>query len=218
MAFCRGGSRLPFFSVVLLGLAVSFDGFGAGFAYGVRKVHIPLVSLVIICLFSSFAVFLSMKVGVAMATLFSAQFAALLGGLVLVAVGTMVIYQTVCQEGKESRSESPDSDDRGLKLLSCVRREPTLADFDSSGTILGREAMILGAALAMDTFAAGLGAAMMGLEPLSTALTVGLMLFIMFSLGILFGRHNAEKLSGESAAIISGLVLIMLGFIRFFSH
>jgi len=101
-------------------------------------------------------------------------------------------------------------------MLSCVLREPSLADFDSSGVITGKEAVVLGVALAMDAFGAGFGAAMMGFDPLLTAASVGVTKFFLLSGGVLLGGMCARNFNGEKAAVFAGIVLMILGIAHLF--
>ena len=50
-----------------------------------------------------------------------------------------------------------------------------VADFDKSGTITGVEAFMLGLALSLDSFGAGIGAAMLGFSPLYLSLAVSIL-------------------------------------------
>jgi len=206
---------VPFLSVLMLGMAVSFDGFGVGFAYGLRKVHIPVISLFIICLSSSLSVFLSMEVGSLVSGLFSRHVSSAIGGVMLVGVGFLIIRQSL--RGVADTDAHRKERNKGVSLLSCVLREPELADFDCSGAITGREAVVLGVALAMDAFGAGFGAAMMGFGPISTAAAVGVTKLVLMSGGLFLGRRYAQSVSGERAAIFAGLVLMILGIAHLFS-
>ncbi|MDW7651199.1 MAG: sporulation membrane protein YtaF [Bacillota bacterium] len=210
---------MPFISVVMLGMAVSFDGFGVGFAYGLRRLHIPLYSLIIICLSSAVSVFLSMKAGSLMAAMFSPQIASVLGGITLMGVGFLIIRQSLTESPAEDdwQTEESTAGSRGLSYLSGVLREPARADFDRSGVITGKEAMVLGVALAMDAFGAGFGAAMMGFAPLLTSLAVGLTKLILVSTGLFLGRRYSQNVSGEKAAMFAGLVLMILGIVHLLS-
>ncbi len=202
---------MPFFSVLLLGLAVSFDGFGTGFACGVRRMRIPPASLLIICLSSSFSVFLSMKAGVLAAHLLTGKTASLLGGFLLLGVGAAIIGQTICRSRSHQENEGAEDGNHSLCMLSSLLREPQLADFDCSGAISGKEAVVLGVALAMDAFAAGFGAAMMGFTPVVTATVVGVSKFMLLPAGVMLGRRFSGAVNRDGAAVISGAVLVVLG-------
>ncbi|MCR3923059.1 MAG: sporulation membrane protein YtaF [Firmicutes bacterium] len=197
-------------SIMMLGMAVSFDGFGVGFAYGIRRVHIPPSSLLIICLSSASSMYLSMYVGSLIAHLFSKQMSAVVGGVMLMGVGFFIVRQSLQSGGRgEKREDCQES--RGLAILPSVLQEPARADFDCSGTITGKEAIVLGVALAMDAFGAGFGAAMMGFLALPTSLAVGITKFILISAGLLLGKHYSQTINGEKAAVFAGLVLMVLG-------
>jgi putative sporulation protein YtaF len=197
----------------MLGLAVSFDGFGVGFAYGLRRVHIPPLSLLIICVSSALSVFVSMFAGGIVATLFNRQVGTFLGGLMLMGVGFVIVRQSL-QSGSLSDVEAEQNTvckEKKLSYFSDMLREPSRADFDNSGVITGKEAVALGVALAMDAFGAGFGAAMMGFSPLATALAVGVIKLILVTAGLHLGKRYSQNVSGERAAVFAGLVLMLLG-------
>ncbi|EEG76732.1 sporulation membrane protein YtaF [Dethiobacter alkaliphilus] len=202
---------MPFVSVIMLGMAVSFDGFGVGFAYGLRRVHIPPWSLLIICLSSALSVFVSMQAGSMIAKLFSPQIASIIGGIMLMAVGFIIIRQSLAESEAEKSRPVKSNEGRGYNYFSGVLREPTRADFDCSGVITGKEAVVLGVALAMDAFAAGFGAAMMGFAPLATSVVVGVTKLVLVSAGLCLGRRYSQSVSGERAAVFAGLALMVLG-------
>ncbi len=202
---------MPLISIILLGLAVSFDGLGAGFAYGLRRVHIPFYSVIIICLSSSLSVFVSMVVGSKIADLLSVQVSSVLGGFMLMGVGLIVVSQSLGRDILFRPVKNEEVESKGLSVISGVLRHPELADFDSSGVITGKEAMILGVALAMDAFGAGFGAAMMGFHPVYTAVAVGVSKLFLLNSGIMLGRRLARNIAGEKAAVFAGIVLILLG-------
>jgi putative sporulation protein YtaF len=204
-------------SVVMLGMAVSFDGFGVGFAYGLRRVHIPPSSLFIICISSAVSVYISMLAGNLAAKLFTPQIASFIGGVLLMGVGFVIIRQSL----KEGIIPDPDSivkehDNKGISYLSGMLRDPELADLDRSGVITGKEAMVLGVALAMDAFAAGFGAAMMGFIPIFTSLAVGITKLVLITAGLYLGNRYSRSMSGEKAAVFAGLALMILGIAHLF--
>lgn len=194
----------------MLALAVSVDGFGVGFAYGVRRVLLPPLSLLIICLSSAFSVYLSMCVGMLASQFLRSGLNAILGGMLLIMVGLLIIRQSR-QQGQEATTAD---ESKGLAILPDVLREPLRADFDASGTISSGEAVVLGIALAMDAFGAGFSAALMGFTPLATCLAVGIIKFILISSGLQMGKKYAKKVSSETATVAAGIVLLALGIFR----
>lgn len=210
---------MSFFAVLMLGIAVSFDGFGVGFAYGLRRLHIPPASLLIICASSALSVFISMVAGRMIVQLFSPQIGSVLGSVLLIGVGIFLVWQSL-QKGNVTalhNSRGEEINEKGLSYLSSVLREPYRADFDKSGVITGKEAMVLGIALAMDAFGAGFGAAMLGFAPLTTAAGVGVIKLILITAGLKLGKGYARNISGERVAVFAGSVLIILGVVHLVS-
>ncbi|NLI14471.1 MAG: sporulation membrane protein YtaF, partial [Peptococcaceae bacterium] len=70
-------------SYVLFALALNLDSFGAGIAYGVRQIKVPLLSLSIISLISVTAIVFSMLGGQLFMSFMPAGLAHRLGGILL---------------------------------------------------------------------------------------------------------------------------------------
>ncbi len=212
--------------VILLCAAVSFDGFGAGFSYGARNLRIPLPSLVIISFSSAAAMTLSMLLGWTLTSYVSVSLSSLFGGVILVSLGSWVIWQGANAGGEEEnnaleieRDEQPFSKGEkrlhsGKGLLSFIKKvlvEPEEADLDRSGSINCKEAFLLGLALAGDAFAAGIGVALAGFDPWLTSIMVGLSKFMLLKLGLFGGRFSRNKLNAFPVHLLSGGMLILVG-------
>ncbi|WP_342439265.1 manganese efflux pump [Paenibacillus sp. FSL L8-0436] len=246
----------PLFSLLLLAFALSLDGFGVGITYGLRKMKIPLLSIMIISLCSGVVICVSMQVGVLLAKVISPQAASSIGAIILVLMGCWSLVQMLIQKEKE---HSPGGRETGAVLLpgvasmgkaatadladttaDCVReiekdaqklavfslelrhlgvviqilRTPSSADMDASGSISSMEAMLLGIALSLDAFGAGLGAALLGFSPVSTSLMIAL----FSGTFLLLGMRTGLKLSGrywmKHAAVLPALMLIAMGIMK----
>src|SRR5690625_838134 len=154
--------------LLALVIAVSLDGFTVGVTYGMRKIHVPLLALAIIMLCSGFIVLLSMTIGNLLTNFITPQFTTTLGGVILFMLGVFALFQ-VKRQGKQRTmpKEKPP--------LHKVLMTPKHADLDRSGVITLDEALLLGIALALDAFGAGLGASMLGYAPMLTTLLVASM-------------------------------------------
>lgn len=89
-----------------------------------------------------------------------------LGGGILIAIGLWVLYQFY-KPAKERdlllhEKTLLNVEVQSLGLVIHILRKPTSADIDRSGTINGMEAVLLGIALSIDAFGAGIGAAILG--------------------------------------------------------
>ncbi len=204
---------------LLLALAVSIDGFSVGFSCGLRKLGIPFVSLIIICLLSSGAIALSMLSCSWIRNLELHRSISALGGFVLIALGLIVIWQH-CSNGligvKRCNKQELSQVDKAsyLKKIEFYLKQPERADLDNSGVLSAGEALLLGSALAADAFAAGFGAALIGSPLWPTVLTVGLTKFILVPLGVAFGRVASLRVAPAYIPLLGGAILIFLGIIN----
>jgi len=206
-----------FLSALIFALAVSMDGFGVGFAYGMRKIKIPLFSLLIICLSSAAAITLSMFFGGLVRNLFNPAFGERFGAGVIVLVGLYLIFQALAAPGNKKISDTQPYKVFRLNLSRLgivieVLRQPAKADFDRSGTINSWEAMVLGFALAMDALGAGFGAAVAGFRIWLTPVLVAVCKFLLVSAGVNLGKNaSSKRLSGRFVSVLPGLILILIG-------
>lgn len=238
----------PLLSLLLLAFALSLDGFGVGITYGLRKMKIPLLSIMIISLCSGVVIYGSMQVGVLLAKVVSPHAASSVGAVILVLMGCWSLFQMLTQKEKEQEVTAPGTADeysgqdarletaaavqsaeaeleplkptvfslelRHLGVVIQILRTPSSADMDASGSISSMEAMILGIALSLDAFGAGLGAALLGFSPWSTSL----MIAVFSGTFLLLGMKTGLRLSGsywmKHAAALPAILLIVMGIMK----
>jgi putative sporulation protein YtaF len=190
-------AKVEYILSILFALAVSADGFLVGIAYGLRKITIPFLSLLLIACASTAAVTLSMVFGKGLSTLLNPAWASNIGAAMLILIGLYFLLQAL----KEKISTISAAEDYTILTLNLewlgiivqILKKPSSADMDCSGEINLREAFFLGLALAVDALGAGMGAAMTGLNILFTALCVGMLKFILVNSGIYLGRVAKNK-------------------------
>jgi putative Mn2+ efflux pump MntP len=230
-------------SLLVLAFAVSLDGFGVGVTYGLRRIRIPLLSVLIIACCSGLIIYLSMQVGGWLTGFLSEFVARLIGACVLILIGGWALFQLkrgrqndVAGEAFEASSQgSVEAAEGGAKthageiasaalvvmvelkrlgLVIQILRTPQAADVDKSGTISASEAIMLGVALSLDAFGAGLGAAMIGLPSLITALTIAAASAIFLVGGIRFGFRFSAWKGMQTLSLLPGILLIMIGIMK----
>lgn len=207
---------VQYISLLLLAFAVSLDSFSVGFTYGLRKMQIPLKSIVMIACCSAFTLLVAMGVGNTISRFLSPHFAEMIGGVVLVLIGCWILYQFF-KPSNDSSNEVKQKNTlvkveiKSLGLVIQILRRPMEADFDKSGTITGIEAFLLGLALSLDAFGAGIGAALLGYSPWLMALFVAFMSSLFVMTGIRCGRFFAEMKWVEKFTFLPGVLLIVLG-------
>lgn len=211
-------------SVAMLALAASLDGFGTGMAYGLRRIRVPWTALVLIAACSGAAVWMSMTLGGLAARLLPPEEARRAGALVLIAVGGWALAQQIGRRcGKqepeasaEPASESSECRASGVRRLLRILKSPPLADFDRSGSISAGEAVWLGAALSLDAFGAGFGAAWLGLPAAPTALASAVASAMLLYAGLKAGCALSGVRTLRRLSVLPGCLLVLLGVWKWF--
>lgn len=204
------------YPVFVFALALSLDGFGMGLSYGLRRIRINFFPLLIICLSSAMAIIISMLFGKVLASFLSDKAATLLGAVILILVGLWIILQNYFLKKMDSYGyRSKRFQSSRLGMMFDILQEPIQADLNRSGEIDLKEAVLLGAALAMDALGAGLGAAMSGYSLLWTPIIVAVVEFMMINLGIIIGRKLRINGMKKQASLIPGGIIIVLGLTKF---
>ncbi|SDC97931.1 putative sporulation protein YtaF [Terribacillus halophilus] len=215
-----------FVGLILLVIAVSLDSFGVGVTYGMRRIRIPFLPLLIIMLCSGLMVLISMTIGSLLSSFISIDFAEIIGSLILVSIGLFSLFHVLRSNNNGSVEENVITHNKQeekewkieikkLGLFITILKKPQRADLDRSGTISAKEALLLGFALALDAFGAGIGAAMLGgYSPFVTATLVAIMSGLFIFLGIKSGYILAKIKWMHRLAFLPPCLLIALGLFK----
>lgn len=227
---------LPVVSVMLLAFAVSLDGFGAGVMYGLRKIRIPLPSIAVISFCSGFIIYISMQVGVLLSRFVDPAAAKYVGAFILMGIGVWAVYQMFSHkkddEGTSEAETTPVAVEsasapvtakeilyielKRFGLVIQILRRPSIADVDRSGNISTYEAVLLGVALSLDAFGAGIGAALLGFPPWLTAAVIAIASGTFLGIGLQIGFRFAEMRWIRKLSILPGFLLILMGIMKLF--
>lgn len=202
-------------SLFILAFAVSLDSFSVGFTYGLRKMKIPFKSILIIATCSAVSLLIASSVGHTLGKILSTNITDKIGGFILILLGAWVLFQFYRPEkNKELVSIEKtiiNFEIKSLGIVINILRKPMSADFDQSGTITGIEALMLGLALSLDAFGAGVGAAMLGFSPLYLAIAVAIMSSLFVGMGIKSGSLFSKSDWVQKFTFIPGVLLIIIG-------
>lgn len=209
--------------IIMIGIIVSLDGLAAAFAYGVRKIYLTPLAVLMVSLASAVMMGSSMGVGRLISRFLPPIVAEYLGALLLLVLGCYLLYQQGRPNRPRQAATNNSSGERpvvqfNLKafgLVVQILRDPTVADVDQSGAITWQESFLLGLALSLDSFGVGIGAAMTGLTPGLTAFLAGLVTLISLLLGWELGYNLQHKMSTQWQRL-PGLILILLGIANLF--
>lgn len=202
---------IKFLSIVV---AVSLDGFGVGMTYGMRKIRIPFSGFIIIVSCSGLIVLLSMTIGHFITRFIPPTITGNIGSFILIGLGSFVLLSILRQKYVRKKPKSEQS--HILRRLTSILEDPTKADNDKSGIISISEATVLGIALALDAFAAGFGAAMLGYSPFITAIFIALMSGLFLYSGVTLGHVLAKNTMLSKLPYLPPIVLIAIGVYHFF--
>ncbi len=209
---------------LIIALALSLDGFGVGMAYGLNRIKMSLGSLCIIGFCSALAMGTSMLFGQMLIFRLTVISPKVLGAVTLMAVGCYQLIRAI-----KSRTETEKAvpamttavveADAYQTLLSIklnvfglviqVLKTPNVADLDGSGIISANESIVLGVALAMDSFAAGMAATMTGISLYVIGLVAIMQILMIWTGQILTGKLPLIVL--DKVKFLPGVVLLLIG-------
>lgn len=206
------------FCSLLIAVAVSIDSLGVVLAYGLRKIYVPSTAYLIICFCTAVLMSISMLGGTFIRALLPYH-AESLGGAILLIIGLWQLHQG--WQGYLNFVTTEDPEDAtvlrfrlpSLGVIVQIVRDPLKADFNSSGTIDFKESLALGAALGMDAFGAGLGAAAAGHSFLLVPV-VSLACAVFVFTGFLLGRKSSANWFGYKGFVLPGLILMVVGALK----
>lgn len=208
-------------SLVLLAAALSLDSLMVGLLYGLRGIRVPWGAAAIVSLATGLLLAAAMGAGALLAARLPPGVAQRVGAAILALTGLWITAQTLRpRPGAPPGRRAPAAVHRVWRLrfgsvgiVVEILREPSAADLDRSGHINPAEAVLLGVALALDSVAAGLGAAMTGFSPVGLPLAAAAASFTLLTAGALLARHLPLRLHGRWTAL-HGVLLTLLGLYR----
>jgi len=194
-------------SAILFVLSASTDNFVVCLCYGIKKIKINLSINFLIAIISSVGTVISMELGNLIATFVPNNFTRILGGTILILIGLWAIISEFTENKKSSKTTEKSS----LSNIEDILSNPENADKDTSGSIDLKESFSLAIALALNNMGLGIGASIAGLNIILTTILTFFISIITISLGLTIGNKYLSKKLGKYAAVISGLIIILLG-------
>ena len=211
---------IDIFHVLLLVTALSIDAFAAGFAYGVDRIRIPIMSMGIIGGLSAGSLLVSLLAGRGILAGISPDYAHLISCMLLLIVGLIKLFDgtikcLIRRRTLQERQLTFHVFD--LRFLLTIYADPDKADADRGGLLSAREACSLGIALSIDSMAAGIGAGIAAGSVAATVIVPVLLAFVMgmsaIGLGVFLGNHIADRYSLDFSWV-GGLLLILLAVLK----
>jgi putative sporulation protein YtaF len=212
---------VDFGKLIFFAIALSLDAFSAGFAYGLRRIKIPLVSYCALICASMFIVGLSVFFGSAVAQIIPPVWGEKLGGMILLGIGLWWLFRPRKNNKNINQEDEKVKKIVELRLASLaviiqIFEEPVCADIDASGVISIQESLFLAFALSVDALGAVFGAALAGSVGIQTVLFIAIFQLFFLLLGVYLGRSSTFMWMRTQGPVIAGILLCMLGLLKIF--
>lgn len=218
-------------ALLLVSLAISMDSVSVGLTYGLRNMRMPFLSLVVVSGCSFAVVYGVMLVGSSLIEWLTPEIGKYIGAAVLILMGLFTLWRLIATrsgtEAQESAAASnaivaaeKQEEQEPIVLLSQFRifgvmiqilKDPSKADADRSGHIMGWEAVMLGLALSLDAFGAGISLTFLGYSPLLVALCIAVMSALLLVVGIALGRRAGKSSWLTRLTWLPPILLICIG-------
>jgi len=197
-----------------IAVSISLDALAASFAYGCKKIKIPITSLIIISLVCAIVIGISFLFGTMLVGHIPNWLAIGLSFTILFIIGIIKLFdsitKTIIRKYTQINKEIKLSV-LNFKLVLRLYADPEAADVDVSKSISPQEAVVLATSLSLDGFAIGLGAAMISVNGwILVALTLLIGFFALLS-GCWLGNKAAHKLR-FNISWLAGIILVGLAF------
>lgn len=203
-------------NVLLLVTALSIDAFAAGFAYGVDRIRMPILSMGIIGGFSAGSLLVALLAGRGILAGIPSAYAQLISCMLLLIVGLIKLFDgtlkcLIRRRLKQERHITFHIFD--LRFLLTVYADPDRADADRGGMLSAREACSLGIALSIDSIAAGIGAGIAEIPVVFPVLLSFFMGMAATATGVFLGNRIAARYSLDFSWA-GGLLLILFAALK----
>ncbi|KQL43528.1 hypothetical protein AN963_29215 [Brevibacillus choshinensis] len=219
-------------SLLLVSLAISMDSVSVGLTYGLRNMRMPFLSLVVVSGCSFVVVYGVMMIGSSLTYWLTPEIGKQIGAAVLILMGLFTLWRLVSPRAAAEEEQSPReivlvekqgepeltvlSQFRMFGLMIQILRDPARADTDRSGHIMGWEAVMLGLALSLDAFGAGISLTFLGYSPLVVALCIAVMSALLLAIGLSLGRRAGQSKWIAKLTWLPPILLICIGVAKSF--
>lgn len=209
---------LTILEAAALASALSMDAFVASFAYGSRKIKIPMLSVQIINLVCSSILGISLFLGAIVKQFIPGWLTTVICFAILFVLGMSKLLDSVTKSiirRYSNLNKEIQFSMFNFRFILSLCANPEDTDVDGSKIISSAEAFSLAIALSLDGLAVGFGAALGNVSGLAVFLCSLLIGTLAVLLGCYIGNKIARKLT-FNLSWLSGALLIVLAFMKLF--
>jgi putative sporulation protein YtaF len=210
--------NLHLFSILLLSLSTNLDNFGVGFAYGIRRICIPLRTNILIAFVNAAGTLMSMAIGERLYSFMQPEIATYVGSALFLIAGCWLTIIDILKRFKKKAltmefpvDESEVVDKTSLAKKIVTIKKPAIIGLYCEGQVTPKEGILLAVALTFSNLVTGVGAALIGLNIVITTLLVFLFGIFAILIGMRIGGYTGRRWLAGLADPIAGLLLIVIG-------
>ena len=220
------------FNILILAFSSSIDSFGIGITYGLRKIKLSLLSNITLFIISIIITSSSILIGKNLNYILPEFITSLIGSLLLILMGSLIIFQVINKKEKKQNSETIISIScahnesqkihqffiKFLGITIQIIKDPISSDLDNSKKIDIKESIYLGITLSIDSFCIGIGSSILGISSILFPILVSVFQIIFLSIGRLFAIRVGQttKIPDNTWNLVSGILLIFIGISKLF--
>ena len=216
------------FTTILLAVSSSIDSLGIGITYGIKNTYISSKGKLVIFFVSFIVTIVSLYLGNVLKFIFPNFIVDYLGSFLFIIMGIFICFQALKKDKKEEKVKNTKTENdysqktysffiKFLGITIKIIKDPVSSDLDKSNKIDGKEALFLGIALSMDSICIGIGGSVIGISTYIFPFLIGFFQLFFLGIGNFLGKklYNFSKLPSNIWSIVSGILLITLGIVKF---
>jgi len=200
----------------VIAISISVDAFAASFAYGCKRIKIPMSSILIINFICTVIIGLSFLFGVILTQHIPEWLTVWLSFSILFIIGIIKLFDSITKSIIRKYTQFNKEIKLSIfnfKLVMNIYADPEVADVNVSKCISPREAVVLAVSLSLDGLAVGLSAAMIGINGWALVLFTIITGFVALLSGSWLGNKAADKLR-FSISWLAGIIFIGLAIMQ----
>lgn len=190
---------LELISGALFSISANIDNIPIGISYGIKKIHIPIFKILLICLITSIVTFLSMYIGQNVSRFFNISIANIIGSILLILIGLYPLVTNYLFKTKIQKSNIENK-----------------FSYNNSYNITIKEVFVMTSTLCVNNIATGIAASITGVNVLYTTISTFIFGTIFIFIGNNLGKKINNKLFERYSLLISSLILILIGIFELF--
>lgn len=190
-------------SIILFSISANIDAFFLGAAYGTKGCRYHILDNITISFLTSIGTFLSMLLGKWLINILPISTANTFGCLIIIFLGIWMMMDYFFK--KNVPDELPEKDEKKLSSARTKWHSMPIASL-----------IALSLALTLNNLGLGFGAGITGLNAYLTSIFTFFFSLFFLTAGMAAGKKFLSDIFGNYAALISGLLILILGIYELF--